>query len=333
MTDQQKVVADLIKKFPKSGNKTLSRIAYKNHPLLFSSENAADLAVRRMKGASGEANRKKRNDTVSLRGKSPKTIDAWADFPDGIVSAPWEPIQVDGPVRCLVLSDIHIPYHDKAALKIAIKYGKENGANVILLNGDIVDCYSISRYEKDPEQRNFANELQQTRHFLSLLRKEFPKARIIFKLGNHEERYEKFLFLKAPEFLGISDFRLQQLLHFDEFKIELVKDQNVIRLGKLNVLHGHEYRFGVNNPVNAARGYYNRAKAHVLAGHLHVTSNHKEKNLEGHVVSTWSTGALCEMHPAYHKFPNWNLGFAFVVVGKDGAFRVSNLTIIDGETW
>lgn len=333
MTDQQKVVASLIKKFPKSGNKTLARIAYKKHPLMFSSENAADLAVRRMRGAAGKYQRDKKNTVTEFRGKSPKTIDAWADFPDGKVSAPWEPIQMDGPMRCLVLSDVHIPYHDKAALRLAIKYGKENKADTIILNGDIIDCYSISRYEKDPELRNFANELQQTRLFFSLLRREFPKAKIVFKLGNHEERYEKFLFLKAPELLGVPDFRFDKLLHLDEFKIELVRDQNVIRLGKLNVLHGHEYRFGVNNPVNAARGYYNRAKAHVLAGHLHVTSNHKEKNLEGHVVSTWSTGCLCELHPAYNKYANWNVGFAFVIVDKEGAFRVNNLTIINGEIW
>ncbi len=56
----------------------------------------------------------------------------------------------------LLLSDIHVPYHNIQALTLALKYGLENEVNTILLNGDIIDFYAISRFEKDPRKRNFA---------------------------------------------------------------------------------------------------------------------------------------------------------------------------------
>ncbi len=59
----------------------------------------------------------------------------------------------------LIIGDIHVPYHNIPALTLALKYGLENGVNTILLNGDIIDFYAISRFEKDPRKRNFGHEV------------------------------------------------------------------------------------------------------------------------------------------------------------------------------
>ncbi len=76
----------------------------------------------------------------------------------------------------LLLSDIHVPYHNIPALTLALKYGLENNVNTILLNGDVIDFYAISRFEKDPRKRNFGHEVLMTRQFLATLRKLFPNA-------------------------------------------------------------------------------------------------------------------------------------------------------------
>ncbi len=62
----------------------------------------------------------------------------------------------------LLLSDIHVPYHNIQALTLALKYGLENEVNTILLNGDVIDFYAISRFEKDPRKRNFGHEVLMT---------------------------------------------------------------------------------------------------------------------------------------------------------------------------
>lgn len=58
-----------------------------------------------------------------------------------------------------VLSDIHFPYHNLEALRVAIAYLREQEIDCLYLNGDIFDFYSISRHEKDPDMQDFPREI------------------------------------------------------------------------------------------------------------------------------------------------------------------------------
>jgi predicted phosphodiesterase len=231
----------------------------------------------------------------------------------------------------LILSDIHIPYHNVNALTLAIQYGKDKNANGIMLNGDILDFYGLSTFEKDPRKRRFSEELEMGRQFLSVIRKEFDGVPIYYKLGNHEERYERYLRIKAPELLDVSEFRMDVLLKFGELGIELIDDKRITKFGNLNIMHGHEFGKSVFSPVNPARGLYMRGKENCIAGHNHQTSSHVEPSMNGHVVNTWSTGCLCELHPSYMPINKWNLGFAYAEREADNGFTVHNHTIIKGK--
>ena len=330
-TPQGSIVRSLCKEFPNTGNLSLAKIAVRDHPLVFSSVEQARTLIRGVRGALG--NRSRKSPDKSLH-KTPGTAgDAWKNFPKGIVEAPWKPFIIKGPSRCLVLSDIHIPFHDERALLAALRYGIDHKADTILLNGDIADCHAVSKYQTDPEQRNFKREIERTREFFAILRLMFPNARIILKLGNHEERWEKYLYLKAPEIAGVEEFRFDQIFHCADYGIEVVRDQQEIRLGRLTVMHGHEWPGGISSPVNPARGLLLKGGVNALAGHLHRTSQHSQTNMRGEVVSTWSTGCLCDLHPRYCRINAWNLGFAFVTTDKAGVFEVQNLRIIEGEVY
>ena len=54
-------------------------------------------------------------------------------------------------VAC-VLPDIHFPFQDKNALKVALDLINYVKPSVIIQVGDLVDCYSISRFSKDPDR-------------------------------------------------------------------------------------------------------------------------------------------------------------------------------------
>jgi len=244
----------------------------------------------------------------------------------------WEPFVLPkAATRILLLSDIHVPYHNIDAITKAIEYGKQEKVNAIVFNGDTVDCYALSRYERDPRKRSFAEELEATRQLLKVFRKQFDGVPFYFKLGNHEERYEAYLRTKAPELIGTADFTMDQLLRFGELGCELIQDKRIIKAGKLSIMHGHEFGRSVFSPVNPARGYYMRAKASVICGHNHQTSEHSESNLDGKVVTTWSTGCLCELHPGYMPVNKWNHGFSIIRVDDNGDFEVDNLRIIKGK--
>ena len=66
----------------------------------------------------------------------------------------------------LFLTDIHVPYHNIPALTAALKYGLENEINTIYINGDLIDFYAISRFQKDPRKRDLASEIYMARDFL-----------------------------------------------------------------------------------------------------------------------------------------------------------------------
>ena len=239
-----------------------------------------------------------------------------------------------GVKNLLLVSDIHIPYHDKQAVEFAFSHGLENNVDGILLNGDILDMYQVSRWSKDPNAISIREEFEMARDFFRTLREVFPKIPIYFKLGNHEDRWDIFLKTKAPEIFGIEDFSLDEVLKLKSFNIQLVGSKQRIRFGKLNIVHGHEFGESIFSPVNPARGLFLRAKCSTIAGHHHQTSEHHENNLNADSMACFTVGCLCDLEPDYRPmaFTKWNHGFARIeLLNAEGTFRVNNYRIINGE--
>lgn len=225
----------------------------------------------------------------------------------------------------LILSDIHIPYHDITALKLAITYSKN--IDTIILNGDTIDMYFLSKFEHDPNMRDIPTEFKLTRQFLENLRKFFPSQKIYFKIGNHENRYERYLMNKAPELFGIPEYKLAHLLHFHEYGVELIESQRLIKAGKLFIGHGDEFRLG-GASINVSRNIFLRSFENTLVGHFHKTQNSITKTLSKN-IGTWSVGCLCGLKQAYMRNNQWTHGFAIVETDNDN-FTVQNKIIING---
>ena len=115
----------------------------------------------------------------------------------------------------------------------------------LLINGDLLDFHTLSRFVKDPAARKFPEERAIAKQFLARLRELFPKARIVFKEGNHDERLQHFVMERAPELYDETIFGLDSLLGLEALGIEHVKEKREILLGKLYVLHGHELPRGI----------------------------------------------------------------------------------------
>lgn len=243
----------------------------------------------------------------------------------------WNPVEYPGPYKALILSDVHVPYHESDVLKVAVTAGQKAGCNMVLLMGDIMDCYACSRWQKNPKERDFAAEVSAGRQFLKWIRSKFPKARIVYKEGNHEERWRDLLWEKVPELSQIDDFEFQSLFRLKDSGIEWTGEMRPLALGKLFAIHGHEYRWAIANPVNPARGVFLRGIMSVICGHHHTTSSHSAKRLDGQVIATHSIGCLCDTHYGYGPINNHNHGFAIVDVAKDGTYTVYNPRVIDGE--
>jgi len=140
-------------------------------------------------------------------------------------------IDVKG-TKFLMLYDIHIPYQDNEALTVAINEGVRQGCDAVILGGDALDCHMISDFVKDPRKRKFKDELYAMRQFVDTLRGQFPNAHIYYKEGNHEERYWRYMRIKAPELFDIDAFDFASLCHLDKHNITWIEGKSKLNIGK-----------------------------------------------------------------------------------------------------
>jgi predicted phosphodiesterase len=316
-----------LKKFPNSAKRAIAEFLYVNHPLTFKDKEDARTIVRYVTDSMGEKLRKQDKDTIEHKTNFSSSNPYGLPPSEEKEFKPYVLPKVNNNI--LFLSDIHLPYHNIKALTLAIKYGKDQNVNTIYLNGDIIDFHKASFHEQDPSKRDLAYELEQCRQFLQLLRREFPKANIFFKEGNHEMRWERFLRVKAPVVLGIEEFKLNILLRLEEYKVHWIPNSQLVIAGKLHIIHGNEYKGG--GGINVARTLWLRAGASVIAGDKHKTQSGLKTNIDKSVTGTWSVGCLCELNPDYLPFNEWNLGFAHITIENNGTFTVNNKQIINGR--
>jgi predicted phosphodiesterase len=306
----------------------LARILYKDNKLLYKDVEDCRNSLRYIEGKSAKS--KFNADEISKfvikedRVKNPYSLPK-SDETD------YKPYVLKGHKRLGILSDIHVPYHNIEALTTAITYLKKQKIDGLILNGDTIDCHRLSRFIKDPKKRNFKLELDTFKELFNVLEKQL-KCKIYFKLGNHEERYEHFLYEKAGELVGIEEFEFENIIKARARGIEVIGEKRIIKANSLNIIHGHEFIGGISAPVNIARGLYLKGKVSAVQGHNHNTSEHTEPDMNGKITTTWSVGCLCELHPAYMPLNKWNHGFADIDLDDNGQdFEFRNKRIYKGK--
>jgi predicted phosphodiesterase len=303
-----------------ASTRALARMLVRDEPKLFANFNAACMAVRYIRGSIKPNGRGAPKPTK----REPLTLP-----PSFAKSVTPITLQVRG--KGLVISDVHLPYHDEAALQAAVDYAVAKGhTDFAILNGDILDCYQLSQWVRDPRKRRFEREIQAAVQFLRYMADKFGK--VVYKFGNHETRYDRYMMQHAPELMGIKAVRLHRLLGLEKLGIEYVPANRVMHAGALTILHGHEYGQGISNPVNPARGMFLKANACTISGHLHQTSHHNNANIRGVLTSCWSTGCLADLHPEFAALNRWDHGFALMEFdGKN--FTVQTKRIIEGQVF
>lgn len=306
--------------FPTVSTRELARKLVADFPGLYKDVDHARHTLRYYRGANGELARKHVGDRVIPR--VPKSdITKKEAYKNYTVTR--FPVAIG--------SDAHMPYHDKVAIEAFLEHASIIGAKTLLLNGDWMDCYQTSRWVKDPTKRSFPEEVAMMREFLTEIRNAFPDADIVYKEGNHEERYEKYLMNNAAVLFGLEELTLPSLLGLDKMHIDYVGHKRVITARKLNIIHGHEYVFSMSNPVNPARGLYLRAKKSTMVGHFHQTSEHTETAINGDIATCWSIGCLSDLHPEYMPLNKWNHGFADMVIDDENIWTVHNYRMYQGR--
>ena len=314
------IVKEYLLKYPSLGSRKIASLIYKDNKEVYDNEELIRNIVRYYRGSHGEINRNKLTPDTYL----PKINLPYEDDYD---FSPYLINNIDN-YPILLAGDIHIPYYDQDALEIFIERIIDFKPKTIILAGDWIDFYAISKWQHNPRKRSVKDEIDLFNYILDQIVKAANGAKIIYKYGNHEERFDNYIMNKAPELFELETIHLDNVLKLKERGIELVKDKRIIRINHLNVIHGHEYIFSISNPVNPARGLFNRAKKTSLCFHFHQTSEHTEPTISGEVISAWSSGCLANLHPEYMPLNKWNHGFV-EITNEDNFFNLRNRKIIN----
>lgn len=237
----------------------------------------------------------------------------------------------------VVIPDVHIPHEDRRAVNAVEQYIADEWWDGWVCLGDLLDCQSISDFDRDYARRRVTAQTMQEefdvgnkwldRHLATVTARN-PDAKKVLISGNHEHRTERYAD-RNPEMAG--SVELQRHLRLKERGIQYVDfwgKGELFRLGKLYLGHG-AYTVQ-NHAAKHVRDY----GANLLYGHVHdIQSHYIRRRGNNHPIMAQSIGCLCKYDQAYMRGrpTNWIHGFAVVYLFPDGAFQIGQVAIINGR--
>ncbi len=235
----------------------------------------------------------------------------------------------------VILNDIQIPFEDKRVLKLVTDFAVDLEPDGVILNGDVVDCYSISDFDKSPlSQATLSKEIKGAGQLMERFKKVPEK---IWLGGNHEDRLRRHVW-KNPKLIRDLDpasrERLVAALDFPEvfglgeYGFAWKPYGATYSLGKLLVTHGSIVS---KHSGQTARAHLDKYGTSVLIGHTHRGGTYYKRDMKGVHVAV-ENYCLCRLDPEYVQNPNWQQGFAVVHVDeRSGFFNVNTIPILPGN--
>ena len=325
--ENTKIVLEYLKKFPNSPSKTLARKIYNENQAYFEKFENLYLRVRYYRGQAGKAKRAIMSNKEFQKELKTKVMNNFVSLPSSLTQKRGTFTFPTGCKKLGVIGDLHIPYHDEDAIETACDKMEAEGVDSILINGDLLDFYQLSFHEKDPRKVHFKNEIEAGKQFFEYMRSRFPGIPIYFIPGNHENRFERYLRIKASELLDMDEFRLDVILHVAEYKIEYIPFRTKVVFGDFLIEHGDKIP-GAGGVV-PARTALMRLKTNCIINHFHKSSQSLQRVYGVDKPTTiigYSIGCLCELAPDYMEINEWNHGFA-ILTKTDNLVSVNNYKI------
>lgn len=234
--------------------------------------------------------------------------------------------------KCVVINDVHIPFHDVKVVRLLFDFLKWFSPDVVIINGDLLDCQTVGRFVNDPfKEVSMVEEIKEGRAFLAKLRATVGEdCKIHYVYGNHEHRFQNYIIENARSLHGLEGLSLAEQLHCKDYGVRVVYSglkESYMKYGELYVGH--------YNKVSQHGGYTVKALVDqhgvsVIQGHTHRFGTHLRTLLDGTVLGGWENGCLCDLNPSYVMKPNWQHGFSIVWKKKrDGRFMVEQMPIIN----
>jgi metallophosphoesterase superfamily enzyme len=220
--------------------------------------------------------------------------------------------------RVMVTGDYHIPFMDEKAYNVMKTYAKHYKPDIFVINGDLLDFYGISQFDKNPERcTRIKADIEKGKECIADLRKILPKHTEMYLTGaNHESRFQKYLWKHAPELYGIEGLTIEEQLKLPIYNVKFVKTDNDywksdtghLKLGNTLIMHGDNRLNGAS--TSKYSGYsvkntmLNGLQQNVIMGHVHRLAQIYHTTPYGTLIGMES-GCLCKLTGT----ANWQQGF------------------------
>jgi len=164
--------------------------------------------------------------------------------------------------RIMITGDYHIPFQDNKAVDIMLQFARDYKPNHFVINGDLMDFYGISKFDKNPErsgQTSLQQEIDKANDILDKIKKALPiYCKIYFADGNHQNRLQRYLWSNT-----------------ELFGLEVLMVENFLRLKERGIKY-----------VTESGDYWKTATGHLLLGDVVV--QHGDNRLNGASMSQYS---------------------------------------------
>jgi len=239
--------------------------------------------------------------------------------------------------QVLVWSDQHHPWIDRPSHELTYRFVKHLKPEYIVHIGDCLDNGGIGHHVQDDyisqyEEPVLAGVESLGEHF-NMLQRLSPKSKIVWIMGNHDERLDRFV-RKNPAFRGIIDNPIKLLSSFGNCKkadqVEYVRLDHFsddFKIGRMSYCHGFY------TGIHAAKATVEAYDESVTFGHVHTMqmyttvkrNNPRAGYCVGHMMDKRAMRYL-KGRPT-----RWVLGFGLMdYLKSDGRFTMNLIPIVEG---
>lgn len=230
--------------------------------------------------------------------------------------------------RVLLIPDCHIPYHDQKAFTVMLKAAEVFKPDTIIILGDWMDFYCLSEFDKHPGRASqLDQELQVGNECLTLLDR-LGATKKVYIAGNHEDRLDRYLARRAPEFHGM--VKLEETLKLRERGWQFVPYKQHYKLGEIYLTHdtGRAGRYAAYQSMTDVGD-------NTVIGHTHRLSYVIEGNAKGkaHVGAMFGWLGDFEKVDYMHSIRakrDWAHGFGVGYVEPNGVVHLRPIPIVEG---
>lgn len=243
-------------------------------------------------------------------------------------------------IRAVVYSDTHFPFQDDRVLNLVKYVIKDVKPHYVVHLGDLIDCWQISRFDKDPTRLDtLQDNIDAARTHLHEVSQIAPKAQKFLLEGNHEQRLTRTVWGldgAQRQFATLRKFQQAMtwpsLLGLEDIGWTWVPERKQSRtpiLPKIITKHGTL----VSKWSGAtAKAEWTKYGASGISGHTHRAGQFMHRDHNG--MASWiECGCTCDLDPEYGFDMDWQQAFTVLTWSSNHVIMSSQQVIIrDGET-